>query len=144
MSMNTKNKLLNSPISRRNVVKSGAAGGLFAAVGGLSLPFNAKAIDTSQNSTSPEEKAVWSSCTVNCGSRCLLRLHVRDDEVYWVESDTTGKDEYGNHQVRACLRGRSIRRRMNHPDRLKYPMKRVGKRGEGKFVRISWEEALDT
>ncbi len=35
--MNTKNKLLNSPISRRNVVKSGAAGGLFAAVGGLSL-----------------------------------------------------------------------------------------------------------
>ena len=26
-----------------------------------------------------EEKAVWSSCTVNCGSRCLLRLHVKDD-----------------------------------------------------------------
>ncbi|MCV3102183.1 hypothetical protein OHF13_25150, partial [Escherichia coli] len=24
-------------------------------------------------------KAVWSSCTVNCGSRCLLRLHVKDD-----------------------------------------------------------------
>ncbi len=51
-----KNKLLNSPISRRNVVKSGAAGGLFAAVGGLSLPFNAKAIDNTQNSTSAEEK----------------------------------------------------------------------------------------
>ncbi len=87
---------------------------------------------------------VWSSCTVNCGSRCALRLHVRDDEVYWVETDNTGNDHYGNHQVRACLRGRSIRRRMNHPDRLKYPMKRVGKRGEGKFKRISWEEALDT
>jgi len=45
--------------------------------------------------------------------------------------------------VRACLRGRSIRRRINHPDRLNYPMKRVGKRGEGKFERISWDEALD-
>jgi anaerobic selenocysteine-containing dehydrogenase len=52
-------------------------------------------------------------------------------------------DNYGDHQVRACLRGRSIRRRINHPDRLNYPMKRVGKRGEGKFERISWE-ALDT
>ncbi|WP_047543459.1 molybdopterin-dependent oxidoreductase, partial [Salmonella enterica] len=46
--------------------------------------------------------------------------------------------------VRACLRGRSIRRRINHPDRLNYPMKRVGRRGEGKFERISWQEALDT
>jgi Tat-targeted selenate reductase subunit YnfE len=71
-------------------------------------------------------------------------LHVRDDEVVWVETDNTGADNYGDHQVRACLRGRSIRRRINHPDRLNYPMKRVGKRGEGKFVRISWEEALDT
>lgn len=43
-----KNKLLNSPITRRNVVKSGTASGLFSAVGGLSLPFNAKAIDNTQ------------------------------------------------------------------------------------------------
>jgi Tat-targeted selenate reductase subunit YnfE len=59
--------------------------------------------------------------------------------VVWVETDNTGTDSYGDHQVRACLRGRSIRRRINHPDRLNYPMKRVGKRGEGKFVRISWD-----
>ncbi|EBR1337517.1 molybdopterin-dependent oxidoreductase, partial [Salmonella enterica] len=91
-----------------------------------------------------EDKIVWGACSVNCGSRCALRLHVKDNEVWWVETDNTGDDVYGNHQVRACLRGRSIRRRINHPDRLNYPMKRVGRRGEGKFERISWQEALDT
>lgn len=90
------------------------------------------------------DKTVWSACAVNCGSRCALRLHVKSDEVVMVETDNTMPDEYGNHQVRACLRGRTIRRWLNHPDRLKYPMKRVGKRGEGKFERISWEEAFDT
>ena len=80
---------------------------------------------------------------MNCGSRCPLRMHVADGEIKWVETDNTGDDEYGNHQIRACLRGRSMRRRVYNPDRLKYPMKRVGKRGEGKFKRISWDEAFD-
>lgn len=97
-----------------------------------------------QQATGDNTRIVWGACSVNCGSRCALRLHVRDDEVVYVETDNTGDDRYGDHQVRACLRGRSIRRRINHPDRLNYPMKRVGKRGEGKFVRISWQEALDT
>ncbi|VFS42465.1 DmsA/YnfE family anaerobic dimethyl sulfoxide reductase subunit A [Enterobacter cancerogenus] len=133
-------------ISRRTLVKSTAIGSLALAAGGLSLPFGLKrAAAAVQNAVTPaDDKVVWGACSVNCGSRCALRLHVRDDEVYWVETDNTGDDVYGNHQVRACLRGRSIRRRINHPDRLNYPMKRVGKRGEGKFERISWDEALNT
>ncbi|MFP1452060.1 hypothetical protein ACLB1N_09275 [Escherichia coli] len=38
----------------------------------------------------------WGACSVNCGSRCALRLHVKDNEVTWVETDNTGSDEYGN------------------------------------------------
>lgn len=72
-------------------------------------------------------------------------MHVVDGEIKWVETDNTGLDKFNDHhQVRACLRGRSMRRRVYNPDRLKYPLKRVGKRGEGKFKRISWDEALDT
>ena len=134
-------------ISRRTLVKSTAIGSLALAAGGISLPFGLKsaaAAVTSALAGSPE-RIVWSACTVNCGSRCPLRMHVVDGEIRYVETDNTGDDNYdGLHQVRACLRGRSMRRRVYNPDRLKYPMKRVGKRGEGKFVRISWEEAFDT
>ncbi len=129
-------------ISRRTLVKSTAIGSLALAAGGFSLPFTLRSAAATVQQAS--EKVIWGACSVNCGSRCALRLHVKDNEVTWVETDNTGSDEYGNHQVRACLRGRSIRRRINHPDRLNYPMKRVGTRGEGKFERISWDEALDT
>ncbi|NWC65336.1 selenate/tellurate reductase subunit YnfE [Cedecea sp. P7760] len=139
---------LNNPggISRRSLVKSSAIGGLALAAGGISLPFGMRSAAAAvADALSPEskDKVVWGACSVNCGSRCALRLHVRDEEVFWVETDNTGLDTYGDHQVRACLRGRSIRRRINHPERLNYPMKRVGARGEGKFERISWDEALD-
>ncbi|SUX27798.1 Dimethyl sulfoxide reductase DmsA precursor [Cedecea davisae] len=137
---------LNNPggISRRSLVKSSAIGGLALAAGGISLPFALRSAAAAvAGAVSQEDKVVWGACSVNCGSRCALRLHVRDEEVYWVETDNTGLDNYGDHQVRACLRGRSIRRRINHPERLNYPMKRVGKRGEGKFERISWDEALN-
>ncbi|PWW10978.1 selenate/tellurate reductase subunit YnfE [Mangrovibacter plantisponsor] len=136
----------HSGISRRTLVKSGVLSGLALAAGGVSLPFGLRPATAAvkQGMAPAGEKVVWGACSVNCGSRCALRLHVTDDEVTWVETDNTGLDIYGDHQVRACLRGRSIRRRMNHPDRLNYPMKRVGKRGEGKFERISWDEALDT
>ncbi|EGT4407490.1 dimethylsulfoxide reductase subunit A [Cronobacter sakazakii] len=134
-------------ISRRTLVKSTALGGLALAAGGISLPFEVRQVAAAvgQAISAPDERVVWSACTVNCGSRCPLRMHVVNGEIRYVETDNTGGDDYdGLHQVRACLRGRSMRRRVYNPDRLKYPMKRVGKRGEGKFVRISWDEALDT
>ena len=134
-------------ISRRTLVKSTALGGLALAAGGISLPFGVRQVAAAVEHaiSPPDERVVWSACTVNCGSRCPLRMHVVNGEIRYVETDNTGGDDYdGLHQVRACLRGRSMRRRVYNPDRLKYPMKRVGKRGEGKFVRISWDEALDT
>lgn len=136
-------QLLTPNVSRRSFMKSSSAlGGLAAVASGISVPFSMKNAQAVETPAKPDEKIVWSACTVNCGSRCPLRMHVSDGEIKWVENDTTGEDVYGDHQVRACLRGRSMRRRVYNPDRLKYPMKRIGKRGEGKFKRISWDEAL--
>ena len=126
-------------LSRRKFLQTSSLAGALAATD-LALPFKALAVPGEK---AGEEKVVWSACTVNCGSRCPLRMHVKDNRITYVETDNTGTETYNlDHQVRACFRGRSMRRRVYNPDRLKYPMKRVGKRGEGKFKRISWDEAL--
>lgn len=138
-------KTKDAAVSRRTFVKGSALAGLGAAALGSGALFGCapqEKTDVSE-SASVDESVVWGHCSVNCEGRCALRLHVANDEVAWVESDNTGTDEFGDHQIRACLRGRSIRRWINHPDRLSYPMKRVGKRGEGKFEQISWDEAYD-
>ncbi len=130
------------PLRRRDFLKVGAA-----AAGASVLPRLASDQVAWAAETPAPEKPVqifWNSCNVNCGSRCALHVHVQDGKVVRIEPDQTGTDEYGQHQLRACPRGRSMRQRMYAPERLEYPMKRVGKRGEGKFERISWDEALDT
>ena len=57
-----------------------------------------------------------------------------------IRIETDNNDE---PQLRACVRGRAYRQKVYSDERLKYPLRRVGERGEGIFERISWEEALD-
>ncbi len=79
----------------------------------------------------------------NCGGRCVLKAYVKNNIITRIETDDRDFDGISDPQLRACSRGRAYRRRQYHPDRLKYPLKRTGKRGEGRFKRISWEEAID-
>ena len=88
------------------------------------------------------EKIVPTVGRNNCGGRCVIRAYVKDGAVIKLGTDNE-KDTAEFPQIRACVRGRGYRKTFMSPDRLKYPMKRVGKRGEGKFERISWEEAID-
>ncbi len=94
------------------------------------------------SSSEEQERVFWQACSVNCGSHCALRLHVREGELRWVESDTL-PERKGAPQMRACLRGRSLRYWLNAPTRLNYPLRRKGPRGSGQFERICWDEALD-
>lgn len=137
-------------VSRRTFVKGSALAGLGAAAlgGGTLFGCAPKGDDEGAGSgnTQAEEKIVWTHCAVNCGSTCALQCHVKDGEILYVESDNTGSSDFGEPQYRACLRGRSIRRWLQSPDRLNVPLKRAegSKRGEGKYEEISWDEALDT
>ncbi|EGO65749.1 DMSO/selenate family reductase complex A subunit [Acetonema longum] len=88
-------------------------------------------------------KIIPTSCIHNCGGRCLLKAHVKEGILIQLTTDDSpDTDQFP--QARACLKGRAQRQRLYDPDRLKYPMKRVGERGEGRFNRISWDEAFDT
>lgn len=73
----------------------------------------------------------------NCGGKCKINITVAEGCALEISTDNSDNDP----QIRACLRGRSYRRTFLTPKRLRYPMKRVGERGSGKFARISWEEA---
>jgi len=82
----------------------------------------------------------------NCGGRCLLQAHVQEGRIVRIDTDDRPEDPGAPEtrpQLRACARGRAYRRRQYHPDRLTTPLKRAGRRGEGKFDPIAWDEALD-
>ena len=82
------------------------------------------------------KKSVCSPCHSNCG----VLVHIKDGRVIKIEGDPDHPENEGS----MCVRGQSFTQLLYHQDRIKYPMKRVGEKGEGKWERISWDEALDT
>lgn len=85
-------------------------------------------------------RLVRTACPQHCGIDCCgILAHVKGDRVIKLEP-AEFPDE---RDRRICLRGLSSLDITYHPDRIKYPLKRIGERGEGKFERISWDEAYD-
>lgn len=78
----------------------------------------------------------------NCGGRCVIRAHVKDGVITKITTETQ-KEAGDRPALTACMRGLHYHETFLREDRLKYPMKRVGERGSGKFERISWDEAVD-
>ena len=92
--------------------------------------------DTDQ--TNGNVNIIRTTSTFDCGGRCPLKLHVKDNRILRIEGDDIAEPD----QLRTCLRCRAFRQYVHHPQRLMYPQKRAGKRGEGKFERISWDKAF--
>ncbi|WP_172120797.1 DMSO/selenate family reductase complex A subunit [Actinomyces faecalis] len=134
--------------SRRSFLtwSSVAAGtaGLVAATD-LGLPTTGAPVSAAEVEGMEEAEAtIQNACLVNCQSRCPLRLQVKDGMVVRVLPDNTGSGQLGDLTIRACVRGRNQRERIYSADRIKKPMRRIGKRGGGQWEEISWEEAFDT
>jgi len=74
-----------------------------------------------------------------CSSVCGITGYVKDGRVIKIEGNPNDPNSRGH----LCARGHAGLNHLYHPERLLYPLKRVGKRGEGRWKRITWDEALD-
>lgn len=93
----------------------------------------AETIGAAQSGTSVL-KSVCRACHGGCG----VLLHVTDGRL----TEVVGDRDSPLNKGRLCPIGMSTLELVYHPDRLKYPLRRTGARGEGKWERISWDEAL--
>jgi anaerobic selenocysteine-containing dehydrogenase len=78
-----------------------------------------------------------STCGI-CFNNCGVLLHIGNGRVTRIEGDPNSPVSKG----RLCAKGLASLEYLYHPERLKYPLKRVGEKGEGKWQPIAWDEAL--
>ena len=83
------------------------------------------------------EQIIPTACGI-CPARCGAIAYVRDGRLTRVTADPD--HPYGH----LCPLGNASTQIVYSPNRIKYPLKRTGKRGEGNFQRITWDEALET
>ncbi|WP_334072240.1 MULTISPECIES: molybdopterin oxidoreductase family protein [Paenibacillus] len=86
-----------------------------------------------------EENGIFPAvCPLDCPDTCGLLLHKENGKIVKV----TGNPAHPITQGAICNKVRNMAERVYHPERVLYPLKRVGAKGEGKFERISWDEAI--
>ncbi len=123
-------------LSRRSFVKSAAALGAVATLG-IGAAGDLVAADPAHAAESGEVKVVKTACRA-CIANCAVLAHVKDGRVIKLEGNPESPMSRGG----VCAKGLSGIQALYHPNRNKYPMRRVGARGGNDWERISWDEAI--
>ena len=84
------------------------------------------------------DSVVKSHCRM-CHGGCGVLVYVKDGKIAKIAGDPDCPINHGT----LCSKGIAASQLVYHPDRLTYPVRRVGSKGSGKWERISWDEALD-
>jgi anaerobic selenocysteine-containing dehydrogenase len=87
------------------------------------------------------DELVRTVCSPNCTGACGQNAWIRDGRVVKIAQAKDYPDAVYN--PRGCMKGLSYMQSIYGPDRVRYPFIRAGERGENKWRRVSWEEALD-
>ncbi|PMC35337.1 oxidoreductase [Bacillus sp. UMB0899] len=87
-----------------------------------------------------ENGVVPSVCSLDCPDQCGLLIHKKDGKILKIEGDPNHPVTKGN----ICNKVRNMGERIYDEKRLKTPLKRIGTKGKGEFVPITWKEAIET
>lgn len=141
--MDKEKSSLNPNLSRRTFLKASGATAVTAGVVAANpwgTAMTALADEEQASAAGNDEQIFSGACRGNCAGGCFLNVHVRNGKVVRTSAREMPNPEYN----RICVKGLTHVQRIYSKDRLKYPMKRAGERGEGKWERITWEEAINT
>ena len=127
-------------ITRRDFLKFGFTSAAIAGFGGslegcFSPPPEAK---RKMVRTAGKPITIASTCLL-CPAGCGILGNVADGRLIKI----TGNPKHPNNRGKLCSRGHAGVNTLYDPDRLLYPLKRSGERGEGKWTRISWDQGLE-
>ena len=137
-------------ISRRSFVAAGAAlAGMAAASAGLGTPLLSQAEEAASGEGMQSEyeglEVRHAFCQM-CGparTHCSTLCYLKEGRWINVEGNPQAGNNWGRGSRTLCAKGNSAMQVMYSPTRLEYPMKRTGEKGEGKFERITWEQAIE-
>jgi len=124
-------------LTRRNFMKLSGAAAVAAAAGGPSCVLHAL-VSGKQGVEENQIRSMFSACDM-CFNKCGLIARVEGSVVKKLDPNPKSLKSRGM----LCARGNAGVKQLYDPDRLKYPLLRKGARGEGKWQRLTWDQALD-
>lgn len=133
-------------LTRRTFLQGTAALGAMAALTGCA---SANTLEESpagkigSASDGFEVRHAWCQMCGPAKTKCSTRCYVKDGKFIHVEGNPEAGNNYGVGSRSLCSKANAAVQVPYSPLRIMYPMKRVGEKGEGKFERCTWEEALD-
>ena len=92
------------------------------------------------NDVADDIQTFHGGCPHDCPDTCSMQFHVKNGKLVSV----SGNPDHPMTRGGLCVKLKDYEKRHYHPNRLLYPMKRVGPKGTNQFERITWDEALDT
>ena len=127
-------------MTRRDFLKIGLTGAAVAGMGGsLTSCFSpAPEVPRKSSRTAGKPVSIASTCLL-CPAGCGILGEVMDGRV----TKIVGNPRHPNNRGKICSRGHAGVNVLYDPDRLLYPFKRSGARGEGRWTKITWDQALD-